>query len=264
MQLAPHRATYTLTLDHTGAGSNVSDIRGELIYEFKGSTCQGYTLNTRLITEIFDREGKPSTTDIRSESWEDANGKRLRFSTGQFVNGKLSEATKGVAVRGPHTQNPVLVQLEKPKDGTVRLSGNVLFPTQHSIALLQAALEGRRRLQADLYDGSEKGTKVYETTSVIGATLSTAANSQLPPVKNADALNAVASWPVIVSYYETNDKKDGLPSYEISFRMYANGVSRKLKLDYGTFALAGDLSSIEFLPEKSCPATGGTVIRRPR
>lgn len=79
VQLAAHRAVYELTLDHTGAGSNVSDIRGQLTYDFSGSECQGYTLNTRLVTEIFDRESKPSITDIRSEAQEDAEGKRFRI-----------------------------------------------------------------------------------------------------------------------------------------------------------------------------------------
>ncbi len=99
--LAPHQAVYELTLEHTGAGSNVTDIRGELVYEFSGSVCQGYTLNTRLVTEIFDREGKPSVTDIRSESFEDASGGKFHFTTSQYLNNKLSESTKGTASAPP-------------------------------------------------------------------------------------------------------------------------------------------------------------------
>jgi hypothetical protein len=252
-QLTSHRAVYDLTLDKTGAGSNVSDIRGQLIYDFSGSECQGYTLNTRLITEIFDREGKPSTTDIRSENQEDAEGKRFRFNTSQYVNDKLSESTKGLAVRPSRSRDIVNVELEKPKRGMLTLSGNVYFPTQHSLTILKAALAGQTRLQADIYDGSEKGTKVYETTTVIGAPLELAANAQLPAVKNSEALDAIQSWPVVVSYYDQGPKKDGLPAYEVSFRMYANGVSRKLKLDYGTFSLNGELSAIEFTKTKPCP-----------
>ena len=252
-QLTSHRAVYDLTLDKTGAGSNVSDIRGQLIYDFSGSECQGYTLNTRLITEIFDREGKPSTTDIRSESQEDAEGRRFRFNTSQYVNDKLSESTKGLAVRPSRSRDIVNVELEKPRRGMLTLSGNVYFPTQHSLTILKAALGGQTRLQADIYDGSEKGTKVYETTTVIGAPLELAANAQLPAVKNSEALDAIQSWPVVVSYYDQGPKKDGLPAYEVSFRMYANGVSRKLKLDYGTFSLNGELSAIEFTKTKPCP-----------
>ncbi len=248
--LASHRAVYDLTLAEAGAGSNVTDIRGQLVYDFKGSACQGYTLNTRLITEVFDREGKSTTNDIRSESWEDAEGKRFRFSTTQFANGRLSESTKGVARRtGPDT---IAVDLEKPKKSTLTLSGKILFPTQHSFTVLKAALAGQTRLKADIYDGSEKGTKVYETSTVIGPPLELSANAQLPAIKNADLLGTLPSWPVVVSYYEKGPKKDGLPSYEVSFRMYSDGVSRKLKLDYGTFSLNGELSSIEFLETKPC------------
>jgi hypothetical protein len=58
----------------------------------------------------------------------------------------------------------------------------------------------------------------------------------------------------VMSYYDPTAKKDGLPAYEISFRMYSNGVSRKLKLDYaGAFSLNGEISSIEFFEPKPCP-----------
>jgi EipB-like len=250
--LVPHRAVYRLTLGDTGAGSNVSDIRGQLVYDFQGSVCLGYTLNTRLVTQVFDRDGKPSVSDIRSESWEDANGEHFRFATSQYADGKLAESTKGTAHRAPDHPEKVAVRLEKPQRANVTLTGNILFPTQHSLHLLKAALAGLPRLQADIYDGSEKGAKVYETTSLIGGPLELSANSQLPSVKNSNALDAVPSWPVVVSYFDQTPKKDGLPAYEISFRMYSNGVSRKLKLDYGTFSLNGELSSIDFYEDKPC------------
>ncbi len=253
VELAAHRAVYDLTLDRTGAGSNVSDIRGQLIYDFSGSACQGYALSTRLVTEVFDRENKPNVTDIRSESQEEGGGRRLKFDTSQYTNDKLSETTKGTAQRGSRSRDTIAVELEKPKRSEFILTGNIYFPTQHSLAILKAAAAGATRLQADIYDGSEKGVKVYETTTVIGAPLELAANAQLPAVKNAETLDGMQSWPVVVSYYERGPQKDGLPAYEVSFRMYANGVSRKLKLDYGTFSLNGELSAIEFSNTKPCP-----------
>jgi hypothetical protein len=252
-ELAAHRAVYDLTLDKATPGSNVSDIRGQLIYDFGGSACQGYTLTTRLVTEVFDREGKPSVTDIRSENQEEGDGRRFRFNTSQYINNKLSETTKGVATHSAREQGAISVDLEKPRRASLLLTGNVFFPTQHSLAILKAALTGQDRLQADIYDGTEKGLKLYETTTVIGAPLELAANTQLPAIKNSETLNSIQSWPVVVSYYDRNQKKDGLPTYEVSFRMYANGVSRKLKLDYGTFSLDGELSAIEFPKPKPCP-----------
>jgi EipB-like len=250
--LAPHRAVYELALGNTGAGSNVTDIRGQLVYDFQGSVCQGYTLNTRLVTEVFDRDGKPALNDIRTESWEDGQGKRFRFSTSQYSNSKLTESTKGTAHRAAHNQDIIIVDLEKPKRASLTLNGKILFPAQHSATALKAALAGQNRLQADVYDGSEKGAKVYETTTIIGAPLELSANAQLPAIKNAGLLDSIPSWPVVMSYYDQGPKKDGLPTYEISFRMYSNGVSRKLRLDYGTFSLDGELSSIEFFEQKPC------------
>ncbi len=251
-RLAPHRAVYELILGDTAAGSNVTDIRGQLVYDFRGSSCEGYTLNTRLVTEVFDRDGKATTNDIRTESWEDAQGTRFRFTTSQYANGKLSESTKGTARRATHNREAVFVDLEKPKKTTITLSGKILFPSQHSLSLLRAAMAGRQRLATDIYDGSETGAKLYETSAVIGAPLELSANSQLPSIKNSGLLDTIPSWPVVVSYYDQGPKKDGLPAYEVSFRMYANGVSRKLKLDYGTFSLDGELSSIEFFEPKPC------------
>jgi hypothetical protein len=142
------------------------------------------------------------------------------------------------------------------------LKGDLLFPAQHSLAVLQAAMEGQTRLQADLYDGSEKGLKIYETTTAIGGELGPGANNDLPNVKNAEQLNNVRSWPVVISYYDQTQRKDGAAAYEVSYRLYANGVSRKLKLDYGNFALAGELSSLDFLTAKPCGKS--TALKRIR
>ncbi len=251
IDLAPHRAVYDLSLSAAGAGSNVTDINGQLVYDFTGSPCEGYTLNTRLITEIADREGKPSVTDIRSQTFERADAGQYRFDTSQYINNKLSEATKGVALRRAGTPN-IAVQLDKPSRNLIGLKGNLFFPTQHTVAVLKLAVQGQARLQADIYDGSEKGAKVYETTTAIGTQFALDDSSNASNIKNAEVLNGMKAWPVVVSYYDQSKIKDGLPSYEVSFRLFANGVSRKLKLDYGTFSLVGDLKSIEFTKVKPC------------
>lgn len=251
IELAPHRAVYDLVLDGSTAGSNVSDIRGRLVFDFDGSNCKGYTLNTRLVTAIVDREGKASLTDIRSDSWEQADGGRFRFETSQFVNNELSEATKGDAKRAKD-ESAVSVQVQKPAKSRLSVPGKVMFPTQHSLAILEAAAKGKQRVQADLFDGSEKGSKVYETTAFIGGELAAGENKKLPVVENGKSLDDLVSWPVIISYYDNTQNKEGLPVYEISFRLYSNGVSRRLKLDYGNFSMTGEISRIEFKKAPPC------------
>lgn len=256
VELVPHRAVYDLILDQATAGSNVSDIRGRLVFDFAGSECKGYELNTRLVTAIVDREGKASMTDIRSESWEQAKGERFRFDTSQFVNNELSEATKGDARRSSDNSS-ISITLQKPSKAKLSLPGRVMFPTQHSLAILNAAAEGKRRLNADLYDGSEKGNKIYSTSAFIGEALPAGENSKLPPLKNGETLNSLVSWPVLISYYDKSQNNEGIPVYEISFRLYSNGVSRKLRLDYGNFSMSGEISQIEFKKPAPCPKSRG-------
>jgi hypothetical protein len=156
---------------------------------------------------------------------------------------------KGSARR---TGGAVLAELDAPEKDTASFAGDVLFPTQDSVAILKAALAGQSRLEATVYDGSD-GLMVYDTTTVIGPSLTKGGNAKLKSVKNSEALFGLPSWPVVVSYYNQGQNGIGQPLFAVSFRLYDNGVSDELKLDYGTFVLKGDLSKIEFVDPKPCP-----------
>ncbi len=58
-------------------------------------------------------------------------------------------------------------------------------------------------------------------------------------------------WPVALSYFPAG-QRDGTPEYVLSFNLYENGVSSRLKLDYGDFVLTGELTGIEFPPAAKC------------
>lgn len=266
IDLVPHRAVYDLSLAQTRAGSGVGGVRGRLVLEFLGSDCHGYTLNTRLVTEVTDRKGNATTSDLRSSTFEEGRGRFFRFATTQYLDNAKGELTFGDAKRYGRSANSssdsagVNVRLKKPKPMKMKLGGKILFPTQHSREILKAAFAGRSLLQADIYDGSDDGEKVYLTSTFIGKVA--APKSPVPSagrfraVKDAQKLNRLKSWPVIISYYDKDDASDeageGLPSYELSYRLFANGVSRKLKIDYGDFSINGKLTKIKFLPPAPC------------
>ena len=119
-----------------------------------------------MVTQMTDSQGQTNLTDLRSSTWEQGNGQKFRFQSAQYLNDKLGDVTMGRATRNPDTA--VKVKLSQPSHAELNLSGKVLFPTQHSIALMNAALDGEALLQAQIYDGSEKGQKVYDTTAFIG------------------------------------------------------------------------------------------------
>ncbi len=250
--MAPHRAIYEMSLVTARGGTGVTAVTGRMVYELTGSACEGYTQNMRFVTQMVNQSGNTIITDLRSSSWEEGNGKRFRFNSSQFRDEKPTEVTAGDAAR-TSTTDDVKVELTKPGKKGLSLSARVYFPIQHSIALIQAAKAGKPTFRADLYDGSEKGEKVYDTISIIGRVRAPGGNRKLPPVKNAERLDDVAVWPVAIAYFEPgSDKNDAVPVYELTFLFFENGVSRKLFIDYGEFAIRGDLKEIVFHAPTKC------------
>jgi hypothetical protein len=254
--LAPHRAIYEISLAKARSGAGVSELSGRMVYELMGSPCEGYTQNMRLVTRTTNQEGDASVSDLRSSSWEDGAGNRLRFETSHYRDEQLADQTAGNALRGA-TSGEIKVELTKPTKQQMSLASHVLFPVQHSIKLLEAARAGHTVFAADLYDGSEKGDKVYTTTAFVGRRLAPGAGQAQPRVKNAEKLEALPAWPVSLGYYEVgNDRGDALPSYELAFVIFDNGVSHRIFIDYGEFAVRGHLKELTFFDPGRCDSGG--------
>jgi len=249
-KLAAHRAVYEMTLDDARSASGITGIDGRMVFEFTGSECDGYSLNMRMVTQMTDSQGQTNLTDLRSSTWEQGDGQKFRFQSSQYLNDKLGDVTMGRAVR--ETPNAtVKVRLSQPAHAELNLSGQVLFPTQHSLALIEAARAGKSLFQARIYDGSEKGRKVFDTTALIGTVVQPGNDSALEQVAKDKGLGELASWPVSIGYFELK-QGDLTPSYQIDFRLYENGVSRELLIDYGDFSIHGTLTSLEYLKAPEC------------
>ncbi|MEQ1577497.1 MAG: cell envelope integrity EipB family protein [Hyphomicrobium sp.] len=259
---AAHRAIYELSIDtsSTSPGSGVSSIGGRIVYELTGSACDGFTQNMRFVTVTSNSDGGNQTTDLRTSSWEQVPATKLRFSSSTYQNDEIAEQARGTALRATPQDAPS-VDLAKPEKKSFAISAPVYFPMQHSAALIQSARDGKTHFLADLYDGSENGSKIYTTSALIGHRLApgTGAIKALAGQKAGSALDAVPSWPVSISYFaQVTDAqvkhKDEVPLYEMSYRFHENGVTSDLRLDYGEYALKGELKELVFLEPSTCPA----------
>jgi len=250
-KLVAHRAIYEMTLDDARSASGITGIDGRMVFEFTGSECDGYSLNMRMVTQMTDTQGQTNLTDLRSSTWEQGDGQKFRFQSAQYLNDKLGDITMGRAVRET-PKEAVKVKLSQPSAAELDLSGPLLFPTQHSFALIAAARTGQGLFQARVYDGSEKGQKVYDTTAFIGTEVQPGSDPKLEQVAQDKGLGELASWPVSIGYFEAKGG-DLTPSYQIDFRLYENGVSRDLLIDYGDFSIHGTLTSLEYLKATECP-----------
>jgi EipB-like len=248
--LAPHRAVYDIVLDQARAAGSVTDLTGRMVYELTGNACDGYTQNMRFVTRTTGQEGSQKLNDLRSSSFEDGAFKTLKFSSSQYADEQQSEQTGGDAVRA---DGKVTVEIARPGKRSLTLDAAILFPIQHSIRILEEAKAGKTIFTSDLYDGSEKGEKVYATTAVIGGKAPPAMLAKLPKVANTEKLDKMPAWPVSLSYFEKGkENTDATPAYEMAFLFFENGVSRRLFIDYGEFAVRGNLKEITFLDVMPC------------
>jgi EipB-like len=256
---APHRAVYELSMGDSTAGSGVTGVTGRMVYELKGSACDGYTQNMRFVTVMTNQEGTETLSDLRNSSWEEADAKKLTFSSTQYQNDQLADSSQGDAARSKGATPVVGVDLVKPAKKRVSLPTDIYFPMQHASTLVQAAKSGVKMFAANLYDGSEQGEKYYLTSTVIGKKYDTGSKAFSASFKGADQLANVESWPMTISYFDAGKEKlDQTPAYELSFRYFENGVTSDLKIDYGEFSIKGELKELTFLDPGKCPAIKDT------
>lgn len=234
VKLATHRAVYEISLGKSSNGA-VAAVSGRMALEFLDS-CDGYVLNQRMLTELADPEGDQSISDFTIASWESRDGRKFRFKLRHQQSDSPTEEHVGSARLSTAGGAADMI---KPKVEAIKLPSGTLFPTEHLSRLIDAARQGRGYFQTRVFDGSAQ-EGMYETGAFIGK----------PQIENNTAgtgrefLGGMRFWPVRISYFSYFTKEER-PRYEISFKMYENGVSGDMQLDYEDFSMKVNLIKIE-------------------
>lgn len=243
--LAAHRAVYDLSLKDANESSGIAGMVGRMVYEFNGSACEGYSVSFRFVTEIDNGENS-RVTDQQTTTFEDIRRGTFNFVTRSFVNQDLDFEVRGSALADPER---ISVALELPKKQHLDFD-RALFPTEHMIKVIEQAKSGKQFYEARIYDGSDNGDATMVTTTILGAQQTSDAGD--PDAGAAGELADDVFWPATISYFNDNGNGDGLPVYTIAFKLYENGVTRDLTMDYGDFVLNGRLARLEFLEVPAC------------
>lgn len=248
-----HQAVYDLSLQKTRGGAAINGARGKILYNFAGSSCEGYSTEFRQVSQIDTGEDSSTLSDLRSTSWEDGEGKSYRFNIDTRMNEGEAALVDGVAERGP---DGITVKLKQPVVKTFTLDKDTVFPTEQVKRIIAAARAGKTILELTVYDGSDNGEKVYNTLAVIGQPIPGDRAPAQPDVATSnDTLKALTRWPVTVSYYDQAAKPNSgeqTPVYAMSFELYEDGVSRALVLDYNDFVIAGAMDKLDIKDSKPC------------
>ncbi len=243
--LAPHRAVYDLELETSSDRSGIEAMYGRMVYEFNGSPCSGYTVGFRFVTQL-DTGQVMRLTDQQTTTYENLEQGIFQFLTKSYVNQKLDLEVRGSAQA---ESNGISVSLQNPKKADLSLE-QAQFPTAQMISLIEKAKQGERFFQSKLFDGSDEGRKVMLTTSVVGSP--TVSQERPGELKVTGEIGKLPTWPVTIAYFDDTENVDGTPIYRISFKLYENGITRDLTMDYGEFALRGTLADLELFEPESC------------
>ncbi len=245
--LANHRAVYDLSLASSTGTRPVDAARGRIVLDFRGDACRGYTMQTRQVTELSSGESGTRLSDLRSTTFEGGDGKEFRFNTTTSSDNQRAAPVEGSAMADDGKLTIRLKGNAKP----ITATGPVLFPSAHMKRLVQAARAGQTTLSVKVYDGSDDGKKVYDTFAVIGpGSAATVAKADQDKPLQTGPIASVRSWPVKLTYY-TDGAGERTPIYTLAFDLYENGVSGRIKLDYGEFVLAGTMTTLDLEPTKA-------------
>ncbi|MDO6964070.1 cell envelope integrity EipB family protein [Rhizobium alvei] len=243
--LVPHRAVYNLELKDANERAGITAMFGRMVYEFTGSECEGYRVNFRFVTQV-DTGGEKRTTDQQSTTFEDLRNSRFEFSSKSYTDERLDKSVSGFAENiGGKTK----VELMEPDDRALDLEAG-RFPTQHMLEVIERARKGEHFFETRIFDGSENGDKALFTSTFVGSPIGVLPGD--PDAENAGTLKSEKTWPVTIAYFDENKTSDALPTYRMSFKLYPNGVSRDLTMDYGDFVLKGNLVKLDMLPAEAC------------
>ncbi|MGB8818512.1 MAG: cell envelope integrity EipB family protein [Rhizobiaceae bacterium] len=244
--LAPHRAVYDLELKDASDRSGIKGLRGRMVYEFNGSVCDGFTTTFRYVTKIDNGEAE-RLTDQQTTTFESADGKDFEFLTKNYVDKAIDKETRGKAHLGDTSLD---VEVTKPLEAKHQLDKS-FFPTTHLVDLLSRAESGEKFYEAKIFDGTEDADRTLTTTVILGDKNKSANigddQKAAEPLKNADY------FPVSISYFDAESETgEETPVYQIGFKLYENGVTRDLVMDYGDFTLTGKLVDLKLYDKPDC------------
>jgi hypothetical protein len=244
--LAPHKAIYALKVATIAPASNVAEVSGAIYYEF-GETCTAWTVHHKFRLAIV-RESRPEVETLTDfTSTESKDGLHFRFRSTTRTNGQVSDRVQGYASLDS-VGGPGRVVLTAPEQRRTPLPPGTVFPTYHSLLVIDAAQSGRRQFWKTVFDASDQDRYSGVNVVILGP-----AATPTDPVAGpaARALVDAPGWRARVSYFDAK-RADADPSYELTLRLNANGVTPGMTLNYGQFVLKATLRAIEPLPRPKC------------
>jgi hypothetical protein len=242
-EILPHRAFYEMQLDEAQTRSNIADVEGFMLFEWRDS-CDGWSVTQKLAMTVYYSTGETTDFGWTLNSWEAKNGLKYGFFVRRMQDGQEQQALRGSAeLQG--AGKPGTAHYTEPERKDLELPAGTLFPTTHTVRALEEAEAGRTLFWSEVFDGSdEKG--LFGVGVLIGKRAESPADPDAPK-----ELQGVPSWRMGLAFFP-HESKELEPEHEQNVRLYRNGVAEDLVLQYGDFSVRTILKKLETLPAPDC------------
>jgi hypothetical protein len=242
IEISPHRAIYKMSLASARSSSTVSDVRGQMMFEW-ADACDGWTIEQRFQLRFLYTEGEQVDMSTNYATWEAKDGHSYRFNVRKLVNGEVDEELRGTAES--HDDRPGVARYLKPEAQEIELPDGTMFPTMHTIQLLRHAMAGDKVFGTTVFDGSDT-EGATEINTVLGL------KKELARDDRFDAkLFHGSTWPVRMAFFPLASE-EAAPEYEMSLSLLENGVAQSMLIDYGDFTVTAVLEKLESMPRPRC------------
>ena len=238
-EIVPHRAIYDLSLAQQRIGAGIGGVDGQMFFKWE-DVCDAWTIEQRYQMSFVYSQGGEAAVQTSYATWESKDGQSFTFNLTRETNGVVDDEFRGAASLSGAEGGTARYRV--PDNRRLDLPGGTYFPTAHSLELLRRAVAGETFFSALMFDGTEE-EGLTELSAVIG--------QPLPADAGAEALLQTVSWPVEMAFYGL-DVAESTPIYEISVRLYDNGVIDTMDIDYGDFVIRATLRELETLAPPEC------------
>jgi hypothetical protein len=242
-EIMPHRALYTMSLGRAGGDAGVTGASGTMAYQW-GEACDGWTVEQRYRLKMGYAESADVSIASNFVTWESKDGLRYRFNQKETRDGADNEEIRGEAkLDGPDKGGTA--DFDKPAGKSFPLPQGALFPSAHTIFLIDQAKAGENFISRHVFDGA-----TAEGAVLVSAVIGPKVEPDAEAAKQSPLLNR-PGWRVRLAFFPADPKAEK-PDYELGMLLLDNGVSRDMVIDYGDYAIRAKLDDIEALPKPGC------------
>jgi hypothetical protein len=242
-EINAHRALYTMTLGTSRTDSGVTGARGAMAYQW-GESCDGWTVEQRYKLTLSYAESQDVVIVSNFVTWESKDGLRYRFNQKETRNGTIDQEIRGEAqLDGPGKGGTIT--FDKPSPKTLKIPAGAMFPSAHTILLLEKAQAGENFVSRQVFDGATVDGAVLVTGAIGGKVEPDPKDPMKAPILQR------AGWRVRLAFFPA-DLTEEKPDYELGMLLLENGVSRDMLIDYGDYTIKAKLDNIEAMPKPNC------------